>query len=358
MNKNNFGIIMAGGVGSRFWPLSTNDHPKQFYDILGTGRTFLQQTYDRLSKIIPVEQIFIVTLDEYVELVMKQLPEIQSNQIIAEPVGMNTAPCNLYAALVINEINPDANIVVAPSDHIILDEKVFIEKLNLAIQKSVEKEILVTLGIQPTRPDTGYGYIQYIEGHSELKKVKTFTEKPGIELAEVFYKSGEFLWNAGIFIWNVKTILSAFQEHLPEMYEAMTNTKHSLLTEKGKKAIRNIYGTVQFVSVDNGVMEKASNVYVIPSSFGWSDLGTWKSLYENSPKDELGNTKKGKPILTYNTQNTLVYSTQNKAIIIDGLKDFIVVDTKKALLICPMEKDQTIKTFVSDLKLNKGEKFT
>lgn len=358
MNKNNFGIIMAGGVGSRFWPLSTSDHPKQFHDILGTGRTFLQQTFDRLAKVIPTEQIYVVTLDEYVELVTEQLPEIQINQIIAEPVGMNTAPCNLYTALIINEINPEANIVVAPSDHVILDEKVFLEKLNLAIQKSTENDILITLGIQPTRPDTGYGYIQFIGGESELKKVKTFTEKPGIELAEMFYKSGEFLWNAGIFIWNVKAILEAFETHLLEMYETMTSVKHSLLTEKGEKAIRNIYGTVQFISIDKGVMEKASNVYVIPSSFGWSDLGTWKSLYDNSPKDESGNTKKGKPILTYNTQNTLVYTTKNKAVIIDGLEDYIVVDTKKALLICPMEKDQTIKAFVSDLKLNKGEKFT
>jgi len=358
MKTNTFGVIMAGGIGSRFWPLSTNDYPKQFHDILGTGRTFLQQTFDRLAKLIPTEQIYVVTLDEYVDLTLEQLPEIQKNQIIAEPVGMNTAPCNLYAALMINEINPNANIVVAPSDHVILDENTFLDKLNFAIEKSSEKDILVTLGIQPTRPDTGYGYIQFIEDNSELKKVKTFTEKPGIELAEVFYKSGEFLWNAGIFIWNVKSILNSFQQYLPEMYESMTEVKHSLLTEEGKTAIRKIYGTVQFISIDNGVMEKASNVYVIPSSFGWSDLGTWKSLYDNSAKDDFGNTKKGKPILTYNTQNTLIYTTSKKAVIVDGLEDYIVVDTKKALLICPMEKDQTIKTFVSDLKLNKGEKFT
>lgn len=358
MNKNNFGVIMAGGVGSRFWPLSTNDYPKQFHDILGIGRTFLQQTYDRLVKLIPSDQIYVVTLDEYVEVTLQQLPEISRNQVIAEPVGMNTAPCNLYAAMLINEINPNANIVVAPSDHVILNENVFVEKLKLAIEKCEQEDILVTLGIQPTRPDTGYGYIQFIDENGELKKVKTFTEKPGLELAEVFYKSGEFLWNAGIFIWNVKSILKSFQQFLPEMYETFAQLPDSLQTKKGEQALRKIYGTVQFISIDNGVMEKASNVYVIPSSFGWSDLGTWKSLYENSTKDDQGNYKKGKPILTYNTTNTLVYTNQNKAIIVDGLENYIVVDTEKALLVCPMDKDQTIKAFVGDLKLNKGEQFT
>lgn len=360
MKNNNYGVIMAGGVGSRFWPLSTTAYPKQFHDILGTGRTFLQQTYDRLAKIIPQDQIYVVTLDEYVELTLEQLPKLSREQIIAEPIGMNTAPCNLYAAMLINEKNPDARIVVAPSDHVILDEKVFLEKLNFALEKSSDKEILITLGIQPTRPDTGYGYIQFIEDESdgELKKVKTFTEKPGIELAEVFYKSGEFLWNAGIFIWHVQTILKSFQEFLPEMYDSFKTIKQMLSSSEGMEEMRRVYGTVQFISVDNGIMEKAENVYVIPSSFGWSDLGTWKSLYENSKKDKQGNIKRGKPILTYNSGNSLIYTTQNKAVIVDGLENYIVVDTENALLICPMDNDQTIKTYVSDLKLNKGDQFT
>lgn len=349
---------MAGGVGSRFWPLSTAAYPKQFHDILGTGRTFLQQTFDRLTKIIPQDQIYVVTLDEYVDLTLEQLPRISKEQIVAEPVGMNTAPCNLYAALLIQEKNPDARIVVAPSDHIILDEKIFLEKMNLALEESVRNETLITLGIQPTRPDTGYGYIQFIDGKEELKKVKTFTEKPGIELAEVFYKSGEFLWNAGIFIWNVQAILNAFQKHLPEMYDSFQTIQYPLSTPEGTRELRKLYGTVQFVSIDNGILEKAENVYVIPSSFGWSDLGTWKSLYENSKKDKQGNVKRGKPILTYNTGRSLVYTSQHKAVIVDGLENYIVVDTENALLICPMDKDQTIKTFVSDLKLNKGEQFT
>lgn len=353
---------MAGGVGSRFWPLSTTANPKQFHDILGTGRTFLQQTFDRLVKIIPQDQIYVVTLDEYVDLTLEQLPGLSREQIIAEPMGMNTAPCNLYAAMLINEKNPDARIVVAPSDHVILDEKVFLEKLNLALEESARKEILITLGIQPTRPDTGYGYIQFIEDENEkeneLKKVKTFTEKPGIELAEVFYKSGEFLWNAGIFIWHVQTILKSFKEYLPEMYDSFKTIKQMLSSSEGITQMRKVYGTVQFISIDNGIMEKAENVYVIPSSFGWSDLGTWKSLYENSKKDKQGNIKRGKPILAYNTNNTLIYTSQNKAVIVDGLENYIVVDTENALLICPIDKDQAIKTFVSDLKLNKGDQFT
>jgi len=359
MSNNYFGVIMAGGIGSRFWPLSTSTYPKQFHDFLGTGKTFLQQTFDRLSKIIPQDQIYIVTLQEYVELTLEQLPKISREQIIAEPKGMNTAPCNLYAAMLIHARNPDANIVVAPSDHVILDENTFIQKLEFALRESEKKEILITLGIQPTRPDTGYGYIQYLmDGNSEMKKVKTFTEKPGIDLAEVFYKSGDFLWNAGIFIWRSGTILNSFRQHLPEMYESFHNIRHSISSEKGKGEIRKIYSTVQFVSVDNGIMEKADNVYVIPSSFGWSDLGTWKSLYDNLEKNGGNNVKRGKHILAYNTNNSLIYTSQNKAVIVDGLENYIVVETENALLICPMEKDQAIKAFVSDLKLNKGEQFT
>src|SRR5690606_5854653 len=297
MKNNYFGVIMAGGIGSRFWPLSTSEYPKQFHDILGTGRTFLQSTFDRLKKIIPIDQIFVVTLEEYVDLTLQQLPELKENQVIAEPSGMNTAPCNLYAAQLISQINPQANIVVAPSDHVILNEGIFLKKLQLALQESEQKESLITLGIQPTRPDTGYGYIQFLDNSkSEIKKVKTFTEKPGIELAEVLYKSGDFLWNAGIFIWKAQTILNAFQKHLPEMYESFQKIKNPLNSEKGKTEIKGIYSTVQMISIDNGILEKADNVYVIPSSFGWSDLGTWKSLFENSEKNEDNNVKRGKHV--------------------------------------------------------------
>lgn len=359
MNKNDFGVIMAGGVGSRFWPLSTVDLPKQFHDILGTGRTFLQATFDRLAKLIPLDQIYIVTLEDYIEICKEQLPELSENQIIGEHSGKNTAASNLYAAKIIYDLNPDANIVVAPSDHVILDQSVFLEKLQYALNEASQNEVLITLGIQPTRPDTGYGYIQFFPNEtSQIKKVKTFTEKPGLDLAEVFYKSGEFLWNAGIFIWNAKTILKSFEKNLPEMYELFAKIEHPLASEKGKKEIQKSWALIQQISIDNGILEKADNVYVIPSSFGWSDLGTWKSLYENLDKKSGNNVNKGKHILTYNTSNSLIYTTQKKAIVVDGLDNYIVVETKKALLICPMDRDQTIKAFVSDLKLNKGEKFT
>lgn len=359
MNKNYFGVIMAGGVGTRFWPLSTSKYPKQFHDILGTGRTFLQQTFDRLSKIIPKNQIYIVTLDEYVDLTLEQLPEITKEQVISEPNGMNTAPSNLYASLLIHEKNPNANIVVAPSDHVILDEATFIKRLQYALDESEKEERLITLGIQPTRPDTGYGYIQFLPNdETEIKEVKTFTEKPGIELAEVLYKSGDFLWNAGIFIWRAETIINSFKSHLPEMYETFQSIESYENIDNEIEKIQHIYSIIQMVSIDNGILEKADNVYVIPSSFGWSDLGTWKSLYDNSEKNEGNNVQNGKYTLTYNTKNSLIYTNQKKAIIVDGLDNFVVVDTKKALLICPMDRDQTIKAFVGDLKINKGEKFT
>lgn len=359
MNKNNFGIIMAGGVGSRFWPLSTQEYPKQFHDVLGTGRTLIQSTFDRLKKVIPENQIFVLTLEDYVELTLKQLPEISRDQIIAEPQGMNTAPANLFATKLIYEINPDANMVVAPSDHVIMDTPGFVKKLKLALKESAEKDILVTLGIKPTRPDTGYGYIQFIpEGKEALKKVKTFTEKPGLELAEAFCQSGDFLWNSGIFIWRAACILKEFEIHLPEMYETFEKVDSLINTETRTRNVEKIYSTLQMISIDNGILEQSEKVYVIPSSFGWTDLGTLKSLFELSNKNEDNNVTKGKHILTYNTTDTLIYTTQNKAVIVDGLKDYIVVDTQRALLICGKDKDQMLKTFVSDLKLNKGEEFT
>ncbi|MFA5619155.1 MAG: mannose-1-phosphate guanylyltransferase [Weeksellaceae bacterium] len=359
MNENNFGVIMAGGSGTRFWPISTSEIPKQFLDILGTGKSLIRSTFDRLKKVIPVNQIYIVTLEEYVELTLQQLPEINQNQLITEPMGMNTAPCNLLAAKLITEINPEANIVVAPSDHVILEETVFVKKLNHALMEASSNEVLITLGIEPTRPETGYGYIQFLPEESpEFKKVKTFTEKPNVELAEAFIKSGDFLWNSGIFVWKAKTILKSFKKHLPEMYETFQKADNILDEHSRVQKIKKIYATIPMISIDKGILEKADNVYVIPSSFGWTDLGSLKSLFELSEKTTHNIVKKGKHIHAYNTENTLIYNSQKKAIVVDGLKDYIIVDTKKALLICPMDKDQLIKTYVNDLKLNKGEKFT
>lgn len=355
--NNNYGLIMAGGIGSRFWPMSTSRCPKQFHDILGTGKTFLQQTFSRLCKIIPSNQIYVITTKNYVDLTLEQLPQINKSQIIIEPIGRNTAPCNLYAALKIQQLNPQANILVAPADHLILDEDIFAQKAELAFDKAQANNALITLGITPTRPDTGYGYIQFLGGDDSCKIVKTFTEKPSLEIAQQFIASGDFLWNAGIFIWSAKGILTAFKEHLPDMYTALDSVKEHLNSNKETEVIAKTYPTLQKISIDNGILEKASNVMVIPSSFGWSDIGTWGSLYENTNKDQNGNTLQGKHILTYNTQNTLIKNTTNKAIVVNGLDDFIVVNTTDALLVCPRSKDQEVKRAVNDFKIKQLDEF-
>lgn len=360
MSKSNrYCVIMAGGIGSRFWPMSTQKFPKQFQDILGVGRTMIQQTYDRISKIIPDENIFVITNKEYVELTHQQLPEIAQENIVGEPLLKNTAPCNLYMVNKIAEIDPDATMIVLPADHLILKEDVFLEKALLAFDIAAEHEYLVTLGITPTRPDTGYGYIQFVDKHdSSYYKVKTFTEKPILEIAKSFLESGDFLWNAGIFIWNVKSIHHAFETYLPEMTQHFMDCEYN--TDSEKSCIEIIYPKVQKVSIDNGILEKAKNVYVIPADLGWSDLGTWTSVYENADKDDNQNAVQSKqPILTYSsTGNVIRLKNTNKAVIIDGLENYIIVDTDKALLICPLDNDQLIKDYVLDLKsFKKGDKF-
>lgn len=349
---------MAGGIGSRFWPMSTQKFPKQFQDILGVGRTMIQQTYDRISKVIPDENIFVITNKEYVNLSHQQLPEIPEKNIVGEPLMKNTAACNLYMANKIAEIAPDATIIVLPADHLILKENIFLEKVELAFDLASKNDYLVTLGITPTRPDTGYGYIQFVDKKdADYFKVKTFTEKPILEIAQSFLESGDFLWNAGIFIWNVKSIHRAFETYLPEM------TQHFMACEYNGEAEDNcielIYPKVQKISIDNGILEKAKNVYVIPSDLGWSDLGTWTSVYENAEKDENENTVKLKYLLAYNSKGNIVrVKSNNKAVVIDGLENYIIVDTDKALLICPRDNDQLIKDYVLDLKnFKKGEKF-
>ncbi|MBK1894713.1 mannose-1-phosphate guanylyltransferase [Chryseobacterium sp. YIM B02567] len=349
---------MAGGIGSRFWPMSTQKFPKQFQDILGVGRTMIQQTYDRISKIIPNENIFVITNKEYVNLSHQQLPEIPENNIVGEPLMKNTAACNLYMANKIAEIDADATIVVLPADHLILKEDIFLEKVELAFDLASKNDYLVTLGITPTRPDTGYGYIQFVDKkNAEYFKVKTFTEKPILEIAQSFLESGDFLWNAGIFIWNVKSIHKAFETYLPEMTQHFMACEYNADGEND--CIELIYPKVQKISIDNGILEKAKNVYVIPSDLGWSDLGTWTSVYENAEKDERENTMNLKYLLSYNSKGNIVrMKSNNKAVIIDGLENYIIVDTDKALLICPRDNDQLIKDYVLDLKnFKKGEKF-
>ncbi len=358
MESNNYCVIMAGGVGSRFWPMSTQKFPKQFQDILGTGRTMIQQTFDRIHKLIPNKNIFVITSKEYVELCQEQLPEIPLENIVGEPMMKNTAACNLYMIKKISAINPDANIVVLPADHLILKEDKFIEKINIALQLVEENDYLLTLGIQPTRPDTGYGYIQFKRNNEdEYFQVKTFTEKPNLEIAKSFLESGDFLWNAGIFIWNVKSIQKSFQDYLPEMFQQFEDCEYN--TEREAEDMQVLYPKVSKISIDNGILEKAQNVYVIPADLGWSDLGTWTSVYQNADKDENDNAVKSKYAITYNCTGSIIRIKNNdKAVIIDGLKDYIVVDTEKALLICPRENDQNIKDYVIDLKnFRKGDEF-
>lgn len=357
-SKNQYCVIMAGGIGSRFWPLSTQKNPKQFQDILGTGRTMIQQTFDRINKIIPVENIFVITNIEYTEVSALQLPEIPLKNIVGEPLMKNTAACNLYMINKIEEKNPDANIIILPADHLILKEDVFLDKVKMAFEITEKNDYLLTLGIQPTRPDTGYGYIQYMEEkNKDVFKVKTFTEKPDLEIAKTFLESGDFLWNAGIFVWNVKSIKKAFGELLPEMTQQFSECQYN--SDGENMCIAQIYPKVNKISIDNGILEHAKNVYVIPADLGWSDLGTWTSVYENATKDENQNAFKSKHILTYNSTGTIIkLKNNNKAAIIDGLKDYIVIDTEKALLICPKENDQFIKDYVLELKnFKKGEKF-
>ncbi|SFI35267.1 mannose-1-phosphate guanylyltransferase [Halpernia frigidisoli] len=357
-NKNQYCVIMAGGIGSRFWPMSTQKNPKQFQDILGTGRTMIQQTFDRISKLIPAENIFVITNKEYIDISHQQLPQVPLENIVGEPVMKNTAACNLYMLNKIEQKNPAANIIILPADHLILKEDIFLKKVESAFEITKENDYLITLGIKPTRPDTGYGYIQFMDKKNETYfKVKTFTEKPDLEIAKTFLESGDFLWNAGIFIWNVKSIKKAFEELLPEMTQQFSECEYN--SDAENECIEKIYPKVNKISIDNGILEKAKNVYVIPADLGWSDLGTWTSVYENAAKDDNQNAFKSKHILTYNSTGTIIkLKNNNKAAIIDGLEDYIVIDTEKALLICPKDNDQLIKDYVLELKnFKKGEKF-
>jgi mannose-1-phosphate guanylyltransferase len=359
MKKNTYAAIMAGGIGSRFWPASRTSVPKQFLDIIGTGRTLIQATYDRFLKICPKENIFILTHTDYVSLVKEQLPDLTDEQILTEPARKNTAPCIAYSAFKINKINPDANIIVAPSDHIILNEEEFVRIADLAVDFVSKNNALATLGIRPTRPDTGYGYIQFYEEEASpgIHKVKTFTEKPQKEVAKQFLASGDFLWNGGIFIWNVKTILSSLEKNLLEVYDAFVEAEPSILSENEKEAVEKAFITCPSISIDYGVMEKASNVYTLPSSFGWSDLGTWASLYAEKEKDYLKNAVNGKNVVVYDSNNNIINVPNEKLVVIQGLENFIVVDTDDVLLICSKDEEQRIKEFTHDIKMKKGDKY-
>jgi mannose-1-phosphate guanylyltransferase len=362
MNKNNYCVIMAGGIGARFWPMSRTTRPKQFIDILGTGETLIQRTFSRFERICPKENIFVVTNEIYENQVRHQLPKLPANNVLLEPVMRNTAPCIAYATYKIKSVNPDANIVVAPSDHLIMDEEVFAANINAALKAASENPWLITLGIKPTRPDTGYGYIQFDDNikdpdNEQLRKVKTFTEKPNHELAEKFLASGDFLWNAGIFIWSVKTITKAFEEYLDDINDLFKEGVEIYNTEKETNFINEIYPGCRKISIDYGIMEKATNVYVLSADFDWSDLGTWGSLYDTRKKDENQNTVVGDEVMLYDTSNCIVNMPKGKLVVLQGLDDYIVVEDDNAMLICRRNDEQEIRKFVTDIKAKKGEKY-
>ena len=359
--KNNYCVIMAGGVGTRFWPMSKSSRPKQFIDVLGTGKTLIQMTFDRFTKICPPENILVVTNEIYKELVLEQLPLMKENQVLCETARRNTAPCVAYANYKIREENENALVVVAPSDHIILKEDEFVANITTALQAAKENDWLLTLGIKPSRPDTGYGYIQFVDENvypdDHLKKVKTFTEKPNLEIAKSFLESGDFLWNSGIFIWSLKNIMAAFEQHLEDVDSLFKVGIGKYNTGLEKDFIEETYSVCRNISIDYGIMEKAKNVYVLAVDFGWSDLGTWGSLYSIRDKDENNNTVVGDNVLMYDAKNCLVNVPQNKLVVVQGLDDYILVEDDDTLLVCRKEDEQQIRQFVNDVKVEKGDKY-
>lgn len=359
MKKNNYVAIMAGGIGSRFWPMSRTVFPKQFLDILNTGKTLIQSTYDRFAQFVPKENIFVVTSQQYCDIVSKQLPDLDPANILCEPSRKNTAPCVAYVAYKLHQINPKANLICAPADHLILEDTNFIKVSLEALDFTAKHNALLTMGIKPSHPNTGYGYIQYEEQSvtDNIYKVKTFTEKPDLQLAKTFIVSGDFLWNSGIFVWQTKNIIAAFEKYLPEINEVFEIEINELNTEREQEALERIYPQCVNISIDYGIIEKADNVYVIPSSFGWSDLGTWGSAYENLEKDYLENAVAGDNVMVFDATKNIIHADNKKLVLIQGLEDFIVVDTKDVLLICKKDKEQEIKAFVAEVKRNKGDKF-
>lgn len=346
-------MLMAGGVGVRFWPYSRNAKPKQFLDVLGTGKTLIQSTFERFLPICPAENIFVVTHEEHAGIVREQLPQLKAEQVLTEPMRKNTAACIAYASYKIQQLNPDAVIVVSPSDHLILKEAEFHEVIKKAVDHARSDDKLITLGIKPTRPETGYGYIQYHTEKSFAKKVKTFTEKPELPLAKKFLESGDFVWNAGIFIWSVKAIVKAIQLHLPEMAEVFEEIKTKLVGAEEKRAIGAAYPQCKSISVDYGIMEKASNVYVCLGDFSWSDLGSWASIHDISEKNADNNVVRANA-LTYDTRNCMIKGSNDKLIVVQGLNGYLVGEFGNVFIVCEKDKEEQFRRFVSDVKSRPG----
>jgi mannose-1-phosphate guanylyltransferase len=349
MNHNLFVVLMAGGVGVRFWPYSRNSKPKQFLDVLGTGKTLLQSTFDRFVPLCPIENIYVVTHEEHAALVREQLPQLSDDQILAEPMRKNTAPCIAYASYKIALKNENAVIVVTPSDHLIMMEEVFQDVIKKAADMAQGQDKLMTLGITPTRPETGYGYIQYHTEKNFAKKVKTFTEKPELSLAKKFLESGDFVWNSGVFIWGAKAITTAFHQYLPEMAEVFDEVRPKLGTPEEKEAILGAYSQCKNVSIDYGIMEKAKNVYVCLGNFTWSDLGSWASIHEISPKDENNNVINANAH-TYDTRNCIIKGSPDKLIVVQGLNGYLIGEFGNVIIVVEKDKEEQFRKFVNDIK--------
>jgi len=357
-NKNYYAILMAGGVGSRFWPVSTSKFPKQFHDMLGTGDTLIQKTFSRLSKLIPKENIFILTNERYNDLVLEQLPEVTQRQVVTEPAMRNTAPCILYAAMKIRKENPDAVTVVAPSDHWIENEDAFSDNLQQCFTACLEQDILMTLGITPSFANTGYGYIKYNKEENAIKKVAQFTEKPNYETAKAFVNAGNYLWNAGIFIWSVRSIIDAFSKYQKEMKSLFEKGIDVYNTEAEQDFIAINYPLAENISIDYAILEQANNVHVLPAIFDWNDLGTWGSLYDKLDKTQDDNAIVNAQVLAEDASGNMIRTARNKIVVVDGLQDYIIVDKEDVLLIYPKSKEQDIKQVLKKVKDKYGEQHT
>jgi mannose-1-phosphate guanylyltransferase len=361
LKQRTYVAIMAGGIGSRFWPMSRTAHPKQFLDILGTGRTLLQQTYDRYLPLCNAHRMLVVTNSQYDDLVAAQLPDVPHGNVLLEPARRNTAPCIAYAAFRIAETDPDGLMIVASSDHLILRQREFEASMEKALQAATHEGALVTLGIVPTRPDTGYGYIQHREedslGLPGVHRVKTFTEKPDLAMAEQFLASGDFLWNSGMFIWSVRSILEAIERHAPELYNLFAKGRGIYGTPAEADLIKAVYEQCTNISIDYAVMEKAQNVYSIGADIGWSDLGTWGSMYAYSEKDPQGNVIQGRNVMTHEVNDCIINMPKDKLVVVQGLQDMIVVESDGILLICSRHEEQQIKRIVNEVKALKGDRF-
>lgn len=348
---------MAGGVGSRFWPYSRNNRPKQFLDFFGLGQSLLQMTVERFRPVVPIENILIVTNAVYKDLILEQLPELSENQILLEPTRRNTAPCIAYAVARIKALTQNANIIVSPADHLILNQQAFIDTIKHGLDYIKSNDVLLTLGMKPTRPETGYGYIQMEEGTTALRRVKTFTEKPNLELAEVFYKSGEFLWNSGIFLWNLNAISKAFELHQPKIAEVFAAGADVFNTPNESDFINAHFIECPNISIDYGILEKADNVCVLSADFGWSDLGTWGSLHDLSPKDSADNVSLNDNVEYYDSKDNIVAVPKDKLVVVKGLDDFIVAEEDNVLMICPKAQEQSIRQIVNDVQLKYDGKY-